>query len=343
MQFGENEFHIVPGDTAAGELDGCFGVSSARVLSDTDDLANGPLAPYDAAAKWRAARRAFWLELPDMPDFDDYDNTPGEFPARLEAERERLANADTVYLWLGPLLSEVLLLGFVLTIFDRLRIDPARLRLVDLSPVRSPLGTEPSVRGLSCEYLEQIGPWRNLDNGHRTACRELWLAVTDPAPDRLIETGANSAYPDSVRVAAKAYMAHYPSAASGLGFWEQLALGKCKDSRQKVARIVGNVFGDTVDLAKDMPDWPNHGWLFHRLKQMGNPALPHPLVQLYGKGERMRRTEVNLTDSGRALLAGEANAIALNGIEDRIGGVTLSKENHWLFDGETLVPGGTEG
>ncbi|MBE9553468.1 MAG: hypothetical protein IMF05_08395, partial [Proteobacteria bacterium] len=32
-----------------------------------------------------------------------------------------------------------------------------------------------------------------------------------------------------------------------------------------------------------------------------------------------------------------ADAIALNGIEDRIGGVTLTTENHWLFDGKTLV------
>jgi hypothetical protein len=342
VHFGENEFHIVRSDTAAAELRECFGISHDRMLVDNDDPAYGPLAPYVAAVVWRAARRSFWLELPDLPDLDSCDNAPGGFPAGLEAEKERLTASDTVYLWLGPLLSEVLLLGFALTIFERLQIDPARLRLVDLSPIRSPLGVEPSIGGLSGEYLEQIGPWRSLDDGLRTAYKDIWLAVTDPAPDRLIGIGAGATYPDPVRNAARAYMAHYPSIASGLGFWEQLALAKCKDSRQKVVRIVADIFGDTLDLAKEMPDWPNDSWLFHRLKQMADPALPHPLVQIYGKGERMRRTEVNLTDAGRAVLAGEANAIALNGIEDRIGGVALSNQKHWLFDGETLVPASAE-
>ena len=343
MQFGENEFHIVRGDTAAAELRECFGISRDRMLVDQDDLAFGPLAPYESAATWQSARRAFWLNLPDLPDRDNYDKALGVFPAKLEAEQDRMANADTVYLWLGPLLSEVLLLGLALTILDRTRIDPARFRLVDLSPVRTPLGVEPSVGGLCCKYLEQIGPWRGLDDGLRAACRDIWLAVTDPAPDRLIGIGASSAYPDSVRIAAKAYMLRYPSTASGLGFWEKLALGKCTDSRRKVVKIVSAIFGDTQDLARDMPDFPNDRWLFHRLKQIGDPALRHPLVQIHGKGERMRRTEVILTDAGRAVLAGEADAIALNGIEDRIGGVTLTTENHWLFDGKTLVQGGTEG
>jgi hypothetical protein len=342
MHFGENEFHIVRGDTAAAELIECFDISHDLMLVDNDDLAFGPLAPYNNAATWRAARQAYWLELPDRLNLDNYDNLPGGFPATLEGEKDRLTNADTVYLWLGPLLSEVLLLGFVLPIFDRLQIDPARLRLVDLSPVRTPIGIEPSIGGLCCRYLEQIGPWRSLDDGLRTAYKDIWLAVTDPAPDRLTGIGAGAAYPDPVRNAAKAYMAHYPSIASGLGSWEQLALAKCKGSRQKVARVVGKIFGDTLDLAKDMPDWPNDRWLFHRLKKMADSALPHPLVQIYGKGERMRRTEVSLTQAGRAVLAGEANAIALNGIEDRIGGVALSNQKHWLFDGETLVPASAE-
>ena len=343
MQFGENAFHIVRSDGAAAELKDCFGLLRDRLLIDYDNLAHGPLVPHDNTATWQLAREAFWRELPDQFGFDEHYNFLGTFPARLEAERDRLADAETIYLWLGPLLSEVLLLGFILTVFNRLQIDPARIRLVDLSPVRTPIGVEPSIGSLSCKYLKQIGPWRGLNDGHQTAYRELWLAVAAPAPDRLVAIGGSSAYPEPIGTAAKAYMARYPSTASGLGFWEQRTLDKCKDSRQKVARIVGDIFGDTLELSRDKPDWPNDRWLFHRLKRMADPALPHPLVKLYGKGEKMRETEVNLTDAGRAVLAGEANAIALNGIEDRIGGVTLTKEKHWLFDGNTLIPGGTEG
>ena len=339
MQFGENEFHIVRGDNAASQLGNCFGIPRDRMLIDNDDLACGPLAPYDNAATWQAARESFWWELPERSEIDDYDSAPGEFPARLETKKDRLASADTIYLWLGPLLSEILQLGFVLTVFDRLRINPARLRLVDLSPVRSSLGAEPPIGCLGSKHLEQIGPWRGLNDCLRSSYQDIWRAVTDPGPGDLIGIGGDSAYPALFGRAAKAYMARYPSTASGLGFWEQRTLDKCMDSRQKVAMVVVNVIDDSMGLA----DWPNHSWLFHRLKQVGDPGLRHPLVQIHGKGEQMRETEVNLTDAGRAVLAGEVNAIALNGIEDRIGGVTLTNENHWLFDGNTLIPAGTEG
>jgi hypothetical protein len=43
-----------------------------------------------------------------------------------------------------------------------------------------------------------------------------------------------------------------------------------------------------------------------------------------GDQKQMRASEVQLTDFGRAVLSGNANVVAENGIDDGIGGVHLS-------------------
>ena len=46
-------------------------------------------------------------------------------------------------------------------------------------------------------------------------------------------------------------------------------------------------------------------------------------MEFSGDQKQMRASEVQLTDFGRAVLPGNANAVAENGIDDWIGGVHL--------------------
>jgi hypothetical protein len=56
---------------------------------------------------------------------------------------------------------------------------------------------------------------------------------------------------------------------------------------------------------------------------MAAPGVPHPLVTMSGDPYNMRECEVTLTEVGHEVLAGRANAIELNGIDDWILGVHL--------------------
>jgi len=73
-------------------------------------------------------------------------------------------------------------------------------------------------------------------------------------------------------------------------------------------------------------DWITWGdaYLFSRLKGLAAPAQRQPLVALTGNPLSMRETEVVLTQTGRAVLEGRANSVALNGIDDWVGGIHLN-------------------
>ncbi len=90
-------------------------------------------------------------------------------------------------------------------------------------------------------------------------------------------------------------------------------------------------------------DRPLGGRGVQRLKRLGDRRLAHPLLALTGDLSAIRSTEAAITEMGRMVLAGEANRVALNGIDDWVGGVhpKARSGSHWLSDGETLIPGHT--
>jgi hypothetical protein len=78
---------------------------------------------------------------------------------------------------------------------------------------------------------------------------------------------------------------------------------------------------------------------FGRMDRMAQG--PHPPLRLDPPGRPMERTTgVRLTDTGARVLAGEADQIALNGIDRWIGGVHLQGQHvPWRWDDgtETIV------
>ena len=91
---------------------------------------------------------------------------------------------------------------------------------------------------------------------------------------------------------------------------------------------------------REQPDHTGDTYLYDRLQRMGAPGVAHPLVSLMPPNHKMRETTVEVTDAGRAVLNGEANAVALNGIDDWVAGVHLdSKAGRVWFhrDGELVA------
>ena len=82
-----------------------------------------------------------------------------------------------------------------------------------------------------------------------------------------------------------------------------------------------------------MGDW-SFWTVIRRLAQGRNPLLSAALPR-----EEMPsgREPVALTDAGRRVLAGEADHVALNGIDRWIGGVHLTPSNCWRWNGASLA------
>jgi hypothetical protein len=94
-----------------------------------------------------------------------------------------------------------------------------------------------------------------------------------------------------------------------------------------------------ISLGVDPPDRVGDDYLFARLRRMADPGLRHPFLALAGNPAVMRGLEARLTATGVEALAGRANFVALNGIDDWIGGVHLKagQGRLWFRDRDTLV------
>lgn len=331
MQFGENEFHIVHGEGMGGVVRTEFGVPPSRLICDPDTLCCGPLAPLGDPEEWDGPRLAYWATV------ETREPEGSTLWQQLVAVRDRLANADAIYLWLGPAMAESLLTGFVLEAFDLLELDVRRLRLIDLEPVFGALGGRHPLGAFHTNLLELAGPWQPMDKQTEACYRQIWRAATAPTPELLIDfCRPDTPWPSPLKEGMRAWLAWYPAVKSGLGFWDEMLLNNSGANPATAAQTVGGCLRHSSGLAV----FPGDGWLFHRLRRLANPDLPWPLLEMAGDGLTFRHTLTKLTDAGIDVLNGDDNAIVLNGIDDRIGGVRLSlgEDRLWFYDGETLAP-----
>ena len=98
---------------------------------------------------------------------------------------------------------------------------------------------------------------------------------------------------------------------------------------------VGFTMADVVGF----PEWASDGYLFQRLRRLGDSRLARPFVVLSSETALMRDTEVRLTPDGKAALDGREHFVQLNGIDEHVAGVHLSSSGGdvWYRAGETLV------
>jgi hypothetical protein len=125
----------------------------------------------------------------------------------------------------------------------------------------------------------------------------------------------------------------YPATRDGLSLTERRVLAAVADG----ALDAGTAF--VRASAREARPYLGDTTCFGRMDRMARG--PHPLLRLDPPGRPMERTTgVRLTDIGAKVLAGEADQIALNGIDRWIGGVHLQGHHvSWRWDDgtETLV------
>jgi hypothetical protein len=138
-----------------------------------------------------------------------------------------------------------------------------------------------------------------------------------------------------LRRSLRSLLERFPDRMTGLNRWDTALLRYTRDVGPASARIVAYTLG----YESDGPDQVGDGYLFARLRRLGDPALRHPLLTLSGNRVRIGGTRVILTDAGLAVLAGRANFVALNGIDEWVGGIHLDSASGrvWFRRGATLV------
>ena len=162
-----------------------------------------------------------------------------------------------------------------------------------------------------------------------------WAALRAPEPAGL---GSIAGTPSrELRFLAEAFdrlSREYPSTRDGLSLTERRILAAVSEG----AETAGAAF--TRTSARETRPFLGDTWCFDRMTRF--VAAPVPLLDLGPAALPIERgTSLRLTDAGRRVLDGQADHVALNGVDRWIGGVHLKGHDvpwRWNEGTESITP-----
>lgn len=313
--------HIVNGDVVAEKLK--QGTIQGDILVWREIYTEGPVFadPSDPAGR---SLRADYLE------------TALEIPRRTyisgcEEQEQRLLRFkeyDEVVLWFEHDLFDQTILCRLLHWFSGQELGHAKLNLLCIG---SYPGIEPfhGLGQLSVAQLEGLsGTWRGIGQEELELGKAYWEAYTSPEPGRLARLVREKS--PVLPFAHKAFAFHlsrFPSVRNGLGIVEQTLLDYASQGLHKSMEL--------FSLAGGRLHWFGMGDIQYLAILNNLSAGPNPLVTIEGADNLIR-----ITDTGRAVQAGETDWASLHEVDCWLGGVHLQGSNplwRWDTNANTIV------
>jgi RNA polymerase sigma factor (sigma-70 family) len=320
QKIGESTMlHITDGESVAGTLRES---SIPGVVSIYGDLmCEGPAPTGLDVEAWIETRARF------IADFHDKTlDEAREYVKGCEGTLAAFSEYDEVVIWLDHRLSDQLILIKVLDWFSRRDLGGVRLSLICVGPY-SGLDNFVALGALTMDQLVSLADTR-LPVGEaqfRTA-QAAWHAFTSPDPTEIERFIATDTFVLPFAAAAlRRHLEEFPSVDSGLSRTERQALSILSNpSSLSLGRLCVAVWRQ--EEAVFMGDTS-----FYRIMaDLSN--VRHPLVQISGKSQH-EPGNVAITETGRKVLEGKADHVALNGIDRWLGGVHLKGDKTvWRWD-----------
>jgi hypothetical protein len=318
--------HIHNGESSAGTLR--QSAIQGEQFAFRDALIAGPTPAGVAGEQWRSLRATHLS--------DSYGVDRKECELDLLGQEEKLssyAGHDEVVLWFEHDLFCQVNLIYLLDWFNNRELGKTRLSLICIGEFPGLEG----FRGLGELNVEQLASL--FASRHEVTPAELrlasaaWAAYRSPDPIAIEELldGDTSPLP-FLRDALLAHLARFPSVRNGLGRIENCALELIDQGLEKFVELFPR-FGQ-VEPVYGLGDF--QFWL--ALKKMGEARTPlltvengQSLLEALDSA-KLRDTKFALTPEGKAALKGEANFVAMSGVDEWLGGVHLSADHVWRWD-----------
>jgi hypothetical protein len=252
---------------------------------------------------------------------------------RDQAFLDALAEGREVVLWFEHDLYDQLQLVQVLALAARAGVptDSARLICIDRFEGR------PGFAGLGeldADELASLWPLRTPVGAELlTAAVEAWDAFRQPDP-RVIEALAADPRPELpfLPAAIVRLLEELPATGDGLGRTErQLLEALAAGARTPVEAFEASVQAEEAPFLGD-------AWAWLRLHELATGERPLvtglPLPPARGENASFRATPVELTETGKAVLAGREDRVQAVGIDRWLGGVHVVGPDPWRWDRE---------
>jgi hypothetical protein len=301
--------HVTNGDST---VPGLLGTGLTGVVVPWRDVLHEGPVPEVPDPELREIRAAF-LTGADAGDV----GTSTEFAERDQALAD---HADGEYvLWFEADLYDQLQLVQILARLRELAVSPDRVTLICI-------GEYPGIAhfgGLGQLDSDQLaglasGAAAMLTSAAFDHAVWAWAALRHHEPTRLAAVSATPS--GELRFVAEAFdrlAREYPSTRDGLSLTERRILAALADG----VETAGAVFAQVA--ARETRPFLGDTWCFDRMARLMEG--PEPLIAAETAGTRVgRRTHLRLTDAGQGVLNGQADQVALNGVDRWIGGVHLT-------------------
>ena len=311
--------HVTNGDSAEASIRAA-GVDG-EIMSWQDVLHEGPL-PAGLDADGLRAERAHFLAACGW-------GTADEIETRLRARDERLAAAVRD--------GEEIVLWFEHDLFDQLQLIQIVDRLDGASAVETVL-TDRHLTNIDPAWLAQLFSRRDpLDPAQVTLARHAWEAVRAPDPSAIeVLLAIHTAALPHLGPALRRLLEELPATGDGLS----------RTERQALAALAGGAATPVAVLEAcaraEEAAFLGDTWLWRRLAELasgdrplvrgrdGAQVGPPPPVS---SDDGFARTELELTDVGRSVLAGEADRALLVPLDRWVGGIHVQGPRPaWRWD-----------
>ncbi|HEX2172177.1 MAG TPA: DUF1835 domain-containing protein [Dehalococcoidia bacterium] len=324
--------HITNGDSAGIKIERT-GIPG-RVLPWRDILHEGPVPAGLSLTELSRVRAQFIADRGWAPE--------AEVLASF-AERDTLLatsrDCEEVVLWFEHDLYDQLQLTQILDWLAGRSAAAAQVTLIciDEFPGR------PAFKGLgelTAEELASLYPGRvPVSTDQVDLAARAWSAFTSPDPTAIeaLLAGDTNALP-FLRPGFSRFLEEFPAVHDGLSRTERQVLASIESGKRTPVDIF------LADQDQEDYFFPGDLAVWTKLAELGRG--PYPLISLmdgrpftlptgYPTGPEFHSQEVVLTEVGRRVLAGEADRVALNGIDRWYGGTHLRGQRpRWRWDGD---------
>jgi hypothetical protein len=323
--------HVTNGDSTVDELHGT-GLAE-RILVWRDALHEGPVPDTDPAELRRV--RANFLSTPDPHVDEDAAAAEHADALQLLTTRDQTLEANSggrYVLWFEADLYDQLQLAEILARLAGLDVPAERITLICI-------GEYPGIAhfgGLGELYADQLrtlpgSAGTRLSSEALELATQAWAAFRSRIPDRL---GAISAsLSTELRFLPEAFdrlSREYPSTRDGLSLTERRILAAvAEDANTAEKAFLASSRRESRPFLGDL-------WCFRRIAALANarsPLLWLDDAETSRQPRVQRSTRLGLTATGRRVLDGQVDHVALNGIDRWIGGVRLTGHRMaWRWD-----------
>ena len=299
-------------------------------------LMGGPAPSGLSQEDWRQTRARYLAEAYDLDVEECLKNL-----IKQEAALEKFVDHDKTILWFEHDLFCQINLIYLLDWFTRQEKSNAKLSLICISEFP---GVE-NFRGLGQLTGEQMASLfldrRAIGDEQFDTAAKAWAAYCAPDPRRLVDLmGQDTSSLPFLREALHIHLERFPSVANGLGRIENKTLELISSGATTFKSLFPR-FGRS-ESAYGLGDSQLCNEL-RRLARVTNPLIKIGAVSAHevASSPDLEAT-LELTEIGRAVLAGDSDFVGLNGIDQWLGGVHLDDcATNWRWDAqrEMLIEG----